>query len=294
MDRGESLIDILAVYSEHTEKLKPLLLVAMLSRALPQPVPGYTALRVGRNQMLAEMASMQAEDSFLKPRPVQPPRERIVDRWIGVLKRLQPAYRFATLSLVMILAGGFFTLSASASGLADNIMQTIFFSFEQVGDLLLVKPSSHKAMGENPILTSEYDLPGSTGNYYGDFKNYLFAESDKGNEGAYLSGNEDHGNQGESGKKNQTSQQGENAGNGPGEEGSQNSEQNSNKGEGQDNGQDENQDNNKDNGNNSDGMKDNDNNKDGEKDNDNNSDGEKDNDNNSDGEKKDKKDKKDK
>ncbi len=145
MDRGESLMDIIAIYPTHTDKLKPLLLVAMLSRALPQPVPGYTALRVGKNQMLAEMASMQAEDSFIKPKPAQPPRDRIVDRWIGALKRLQPAYRFAMLSLVVILAGGFFTLSASASGLADNIMQTLFFSFEQVGDLLLIKPEHHSS-----------------------------------------------------------------------------------------------------------------------------------------------------
>lgn len=181
MDRGESLIDILAVYSKHTEKLKPLLLVAMLSRALPQPVPGHTALRVGKNQMLAEMASMQAEGSFIKPKPVQPPREQIVDRWIGSLKRLQPAYRFAMLSLVVILAGGFFTLSASASGLADNIMQTVFFSFEQVGDLLLVKPSPPKTMGENPIFTSVYDLPETPPDYSGNFKSALVEEEEKGN-----------------------------------------------------------------------------------------------------------------
>ena len=173
MDRGESLIDILAVYPVQADKLKPLLLVAMLSRALPQPVPGYTALRVGKNQMLAEMASMQAEDSFIKPKPAQPPRERVVDRWIGSLIRLQLAYRFAMLALVVILAGGFFTLSASASGLADNIMQTLFFGFEQVGDLLLIKPSPPKALGENPILTSEYDLPGSPPDYSGDFKGLM-------------------------------------------------------------------------------------------------------------------------
>ena len=179
MDRGESLMDILAVYPAQAEQLKPLLLVAMLSRALPQPVPGYTALRTGKNQMLAEMASMQAENSFIKPKPVQAPRERIVDRWIGALKRLQPAYRLAMLSLVVILAGGFFTLSASASGLANNIMQTLIFSFEQVGDLLLIKPSPPKPMGENTILTSEYDLPGSSSDYSGDFKGLMVEEGEE-------------------------------------------------------------------------------------------------------------------
>lgn len=170
MDRGESLIDILAVYPDLADKIKPLLMVAMLSRAIPQPVPGYTALRVGKNQLLAEMASMQAEGGFLEPRPVELPREGILDRLARSLKQLQPAYRFAMLSLVVILAGGFFTLSASASGLADNIMQTLFFSFERVGDLLLVKPSLPKPMGENPIFSSDYVLPDSPDGHSGDFK----------------------------------------------------------------------------------------------------------------------------
>ncbi|MCK5795167.1 MAG: hypothetical protein KAH12_10695, partial [Anaerolineales bacterium] len=172
MDRGESLMDILAVYPDLADKIKPLLMVAMLSRAVPQPVPGYTALRVGKNQLLAEMASVQAEGGFLERKPVEPSREGIVDRLARSLKQLRPAYRFAMLSLVVILAGGFFTFSASASGLADNIMQTLFFSFEQVGDLLLVKPSPPKPMGENPIFSSDYVLPDSP-DYSGDFKGSL-------------------------------------------------------------------------------------------------------------------------
>ena len=115
------------------------------------------------------MASVQAEGGFLERKPVAPPREGIVDRLARSLKQLRPAYRFAMLSLVVILAGGFFTLSASASGLADNIMQTLFFSFEQVGDLLLVKPSPPKPMGDNPIFSSDYVLPDSP-DYSGDFK----------------------------------------------------------------------------------------------------------------------------
>lgn len=188
MDRGESLMDILAVYPAQADKLKPLILVAMLSRALPQPVPGYTALRVGKNQLLAEMASMQAEDSFIKPKPVQPPRERVVDRWVGSLKRLQPAYRFAMLSLVVILAGGFFTLSASASGLADNIIHTLFYSFEQVGDLLLVKPNPPKIIKDNTIFSSDYDLPDLPGDYSGDYKTFVLGENNKDLKDAELPG----------------------------------------------------------------------------------------------------------
>ena len=170
MDRGESLMDILSVYPDLADKIKPLLMVAMLSRAVPQPVPGYTALRVGKNQLLAEMASIQAENGFLEHKPDGLPREGIMDRLARSLKQLQPAYRFAMLSLVVIMAGGFFTLSASASGLADNIMQTLFFSFEQVGDLLLVQPSPPKPMGDNPIFSSDYVLPDSPDDYSGEFK----------------------------------------------------------------------------------------------------------------------------
>ena len=265
MDRGESLMDILVVYPDLENKIRPLLMVAMLSRAVPQPVPGYTALRVGKNQLLAEMASMQAEGGFLERKPVEPPREGIVDRLARSLKQLQPAYRFAMLSLVVILAGGFFTLSASASGMADNIMQTLFFSFEQMGELFRLGPDSDKSMGEGILLSSEYPLPDSPGNFPGEFKYFLFEESERGDEGTHPPGNEGPGNQEESGKKNTY---GEN--------------------EGQGSDEDQNQDNNKDNDNNKDGEKDNDNNSDGEKDNDNNSDGEKDNDNNKDGDKKDK------
>jgi len=179
MDRGESLMDILAVYPDLAGKIKPLLMVAMLSRSVPQPVPGYTALRVGKNQLLAEMASMQAEGGFLERKPAEPPREGFMDRWARALKQLQPAYRFAMLSLVVILAGGFFTLSASASGLADNIMQTLYFSFEQVGDLLLVKHSPPKPMGDNPIFSSDYVLPDSPDNYSGDFKGLVIEDGEK-------------------------------------------------------------------------------------------------------------------
>ncbi len=191
MDRGESLIDILARYPSQAENLKPLMLAAMLSRAVPQPVPGYTALRVGKNQLLAEMASIQAEGGFLEPEPVQPPREGIVDRWVGSLKLLQPAYRFAMLSLVVVLTGGFFTLSASASGLADNIMNTLYYSFEQVGDLLLVKPAQPKTLGENPIFTSDYSLPDSPPDYSGEFKSLVVEEEEKGKNEHGQQGNED-------------------------------------------------------------------------------------------------------
>jgi hypothetical protein len=180
MDRGESLQEILAAYPAQADRIKPLLMVAMLSRALPQPVPGYTALRMGKNQLLAEMASMQSEDSFIKPKPSKAPRESVVDRLARLLKQLQPAYRFAMVSLVVVLTGGFFTLSASASGLAENIMHTLFFSFEQVSDLLLVSPSPPGIMGDNPIFSGHYHLPDSPDSHSGDLKGLLVGDGDHG------------------------------------------------------------------------------------------------------------------
>jgi hypothetical protein len=180
MDRGESLPEILAVYPDQAEKIKPLLLVAMLSRALLQPVPGYTALRLGKNQLLAEMASMQAEDSFLHPKPQKPPRSKTIDRWIQSLGRLQPAYRLAMVSLVVILGGGFFTISASASGLANQVLQTLFYGFQQVGDLLLVRPAPGYLPGESPIFSHTYGLPDSPLDYSGDFKALNFDSDQKG------------------------------------------------------------------------------------------------------------------
>lgn len=179
MDRGESLIDILASYPAQAKNLKPLMLAAMLSRAVPQPVPGYTALRLGKNEMRAEMASMQSEDSFIKPKPQKPTRESMIDRLARFLKQLQPAYRFAMVSLVIVLTGGFFTVSTSASGMAEDIIETLYFSFEQVGNFLLIKPSSPKIMGENPIFSSDYDLPESPGNYSGDNNGLLIDDENQ-------------------------------------------------------------------------------------------------------------------
>jgi len=198
MDRGESLMEILAVYQRQADKLKPLLLVAMLSRALPQPVPGYTALRIGKNELLAEIASMQADGSFLKPKPIEAPRERVVDRWVRSLNQLQPTYRFAMISLVVILAGGFFTFSASASGLADSVIQTLFYRFEQVGDLLLVKPDPVAASGDTTVLSSNYFLPDSPEDYSGDYKAYLFVDDEKGKHSEDPPGYQNQ-NQGETG-----------------------------------------------------------------------------------------------
>lgn len=178
MDRGDSLTEILAAYPKLVDKIEPLMLVAMLGRALPHPVPGYTALRLGKNDLLAEMASMQSEGAFREPKPAAPPRETLVDRLAGSLKQLQPAYRLAMLSLVVIMAGGFFTLSASASGLADNILNTLFFSFEQVGDMLMVRPSPPKSLVENPIFSSDYGLPQADKDHPEDFKG-LMVEDDQ-------------------------------------------------------------------------------------------------------------------
>ncbi|MFL7813930.1 MAG: hypothetical protein AB8I40_09680, partial [Anaerolineales bacterium] len=46
LDRGENLPDVMANFPHMAEKLEPLLLIAMASRAFPVPVPGQTAQRL--------------------------------------------------------------------------------------------------------------------------------------------------------------------------------------------------------------------------------------------------------
>ena len=142
LDRGESLPDLLADFPAQADQLKPLLLVAMASRAFPVPVPSQTAQRLGRNQMLAEMNRLEIKKAFRK-KPAIPP----TSRWIGALvraarsggfTRLSYSYRLAMVSLVLILSGGFFTLNASASSQPGDLLYNLRLGMERAGLTLTV------------------------------------------------------------------------------------------------------------------------------------------------------------
>ena len=137
LDRGESLPDLLADFPGQADQLKPVLLVAMASRAFPVPIPSQTAQRLGRNQMLAEMNRLEIKKAFRK-KPAVPP----ASRWIGALvratraggfTRLSYSYRLAMVSLVLILSGGFFTLNASASSQPGDLLYNLKLGMERAG-----------------------------------------------------------------------------------------------------------------------------------------------------------------
>jgi hypothetical protein len=137
LDRGENLPDLLADFPAQADQLKALLLVAMASRAFPVPIPNQTAQRLGRNQMLAEMNRLEIKEAFRK-NPAIPP----ASRWIGALvrtaraqgfTRLAYSYRLAMVSLVLILSGGFFTLTASASSQPGDLLYNLKLGMERAG-----------------------------------------------------------------------------------------------------------------------------------------------------------------
>ncbi|MCJ7733118.1 MAG: hypothetical protein MUP11_01095, partial [Anaerolineales bacterium] len=138
LDRGRSLQEVLACYPDLEEKLQPLLLAAMLSRALPQPVPSQTAIRLGKNQLLAKMDAIQAADGFMKPTQPQPLPKRLLDQWSRNLRQVlpgnsgyQPAYRLAVVAVIVLFAGGFFTLNASASSNPGDILYQLKMGLER-------------------------------------------------------------------------------------------------------------------------------------------------------------------
>ncbi len=137
LDKGENLPDLLADFPEQADRLKPLLLVAMASRAFPVPVPSQTAQRLGRNQMLAEMNRLEIKKAFRK-KPAIPPASRLIGGLVKAARargftRLAYSYRLAMVSLALILSGGFFTLSASASSQPGDLLYNLRMGMERAG-----------------------------------------------------------------------------------------------------------------------------------------------------------------
>jgi len=137
LDRGENLPDVLADYPAQAGQLESLLLVALASRAFPVPVPGQTAQRLGRNQMLAEMAELEGNGTLRKT-PAAPLASRWVGRLAGALRRMgynKLAYssRLAMVAMVLILSGSFLTLNASASSQPGDLFYTLKLNLERSG-----------------------------------------------------------------------------------------------------------------------------------------------------------------
>ena len=154
LDGGESLPELLADFPELADQLKPLLLVAMASRAIPVPIPSQRAQRLGRNQMLAEMNRVEIKKAFRKKATIP-----TTSRWMGGLinlarsrglNRLAYSYRLAIVSLVLVLSGGYFTISASASSQPGDLLYTLKMGLQRVG-LTLIIPAETLTDGDDPL-----------------------------------------------------------------------------------------------------------------------------------------------
>jgi len=140
LDHGEELLDILADYPDYHERIKPLLLVAMASRAFPVPIPNQTAKRMGRNNLLAEMAQMEGEEAFRKTSQI-PTRARFFGNLVSSLRstgltRPVPNFRLAMAALIMVFGAGFYTLNASAGAYSGEFISYLTSSYQYVLEVL--------------------------------------------------------------------------------------------------------------------------------------------------------------
>jgi len=169
IDRGESLQDVLDSYPALKGRLKPLVRAALMGRQLPRPVPSREGFRTGKNMLLAEMNNMQRANGFRQKARV-PASSLLAERWLGSLVRLfqvkrttvlTPVYRFAVVGLILVLAGGFLTVNASASSLPGDVLydlklgleQTrVFFTFDQEARQDLMLAIEEERLAEVEIL----------------------------------------------------------------------------------------------------------------------------------------------
>jgi hypothetical protein len=126
LDRGEDLPQVLAAYPHCQDRLRSTLLIAMASRAFPVPVPGATVQRQGKNRLLAEMEQLRVEGAFRVKTSI-PLGTQILGFLAGYLRakgwnRLALSYRMAVAAVLVLLSGGFLTISASASSQPGDML----------------------------------------------------------------------------------------------------------------------------------------------------------------------------
>jgi hypothetical protein len=182
LDQGETLPEILKRYPHLAEKLRPILLVAMMSRTLPPPAPGHTALRNGKNLLLAEMNAIQGANAEQVPDSASSTtfNERVTE-WIDRVTqpigkgigRIHPAYRLASLVLILVLTGGYLTVSAS--GLEDTVLGELFSGFERMGEIL--RFLDHEENYPEGFLPGEGFLLGNKGKLLDGYKSVYGEES---------------------------------------------------------------------------------------------------------------------
>jgi hypothetical protein len=139
LDRGEGLQEILADYPEYAERLKPLLLVAMASRAVPAPSVRQTARRQGKNRLLADMAQWDQAGLF-RENPEVPLASRLFGQLSDALRsrgitRIAPSLRIVAATAVVVFAGSVLTLNATAAS-PTSLWSFLSGSLEEVAQIL--------------------------------------------------------------------------------------------------------------------------------------------------------------
>jgi len=155
LDQGEDLLKILADYPDYQERLKPLLLVAMASRAIPVPVPNQTAQRIGKSQLLEEMDQLEGQEAFRKS-PKIPSPARWAGKLVGAVRSKgltspSPRFRLAAVALIMAFGTGFFTLNASASGFSGEMINYFLSGYNKVIQVLSFTPMGFDGPGFSPF-----------------------------------------------------------------------------------------------------------------------------------------------
>jgi hypothetical protein len=159
LDQGEDLLEVLADHAEYQEKLKPLLLVAMTSRALPVPVPKQFAQRLGKRRLLDKMNQLQSQNAFRKSSQI-PSFARLSGNLVSFIRSLgltkpSPNFRLAMVALIMVFGGGFFTYNASATGFSDGFLHSLDTGFRYVLDVINFRPDLNNELefGQIPLFT---------------------------------------------------------------------------------------------------------------------------------------------
>ena len=144
LDRGEDLQSVLERYPDHAERLRSLLAVAMVSRALPKPKPSPQALNQGIRTLLTRMNEIQNQGGFQAPEPAPQPvpiHARIRD-WFGKITPSRwiplpaPAQRMMMVGVLLVFVGGFATVGVSAASEYDLRFMAVRLNYEAIEQVI--------------------------------------------------------------------------------------------------------------------------------------------------------------